>query len=186
MATLKKSLPELTEQLLDAIDRVTESAHDLLSDPDYSPHDAATAETLGSLMNINHGLLVSLGVSHPRLDRVRELVDQLGVGYTKLTGAGGGGSAITLLKPQIQPSKLQALESMLDDEDFERFETTLGAEGDGVLWPSVLIDKDIDLDGFLAAENVEAIKLLVGDEPNSSGRGWKFWNTMETDEVNGI
>ncbi|KAG8525543.1 uncharacterized protein KY384_009187 [Bacidia gigantensis] len=181
VATLKKNLPDLTELLLNTIDKVTEAAHDLLNSPDYSPHDVATSETLGSLMNINHGLLVSLGVSHPRLDRIRELVDSCGVGYTKLTGAGGGGSAITLLKPKVQPTAMEDLEAKLDAENFERFELTLGTDGVGVLWPAVLKDQEIDLEGFLAAESVESIKELVGDHASEYGPGWKFWKTIEND-----
>jgi mevalonate kinase len=93
---------------------------------------------LGSLFSLNHGLLVSLGVSHPRLDRIVELVSDAGAGYTKLTGAGGGGCAITLLDPAASPAALQRLYTQLDDEGFERFETELGGEGVGVLWPAIL------------------------------------------------
>ena len=55
-------------------------------------------DELLELVRINHGLLVSLGVSHPGLELVKSLSDSLGVGSTKLTGAGGGGCSLTLLK----------------------------------------------------------------------------------------
>ena len=179
VAMLKTALPDVTELILNAIDKVTESAHALLTSDGFSHADRATTETLGSLMNINHGLLVSLGVSHPRLERIRELVDYAGVGYTKLTGAGGGGSAITLLKPDSSPDKLKDLESKLDAEDFERFETTLGGEGVGVLWPALLRGKEIDLEGFLGADSEEAIEMLVGASRREQNQRWQFWRVAE-------
>lgn len=92
--------PVLTESILNTIGHVTESAHKLLTSPDFDPKSPAALKHLGELVTINHGLLVSLGVSHPKLERIRELIDHTGIGWTKLTGAGGGGCAITILKPQ--------------------------------------------------------------------------------------
>jgi mevalonate kinase len=105
VATLKNAHPALVENILDAIGRVTESAHELLTSSDFDPTSPAALKHLGDLITINHGLLVSLGVSHPKLERIRELIDHTGIGWTKLTGAGGGGCAITILKPQ--PTSLQ-------------------------------------------------------------------------------
>lgn len=181
VAALKTAYPEVTDLILSAINQVTESAHELLASSDFTPEDAATTEKLGSLMNINHGLLVSLGVSHPKLERIRELVESEGAGYTKLTGAGGGGSAITLLKPGISAGKLADLEARLDAEEFERFETTLGGEGVGILWPAVLRGEEIDLKAFLGAEGEQAIEMLVGADKHKEGRVWKFWKVAEDD-----
>lgn len=100
VATLKTNHPALTENILDAIGLVTESAHKLLTSPGFDPSSHASLKHLGDLITINHGLLVSLGVSHPKLERIRELIDHTGIGWTKLTGAGGGGCAITIIKPQ--------------------------------------------------------------------------------------
>lgn len=47
-------------------------------------------------MNINHELLCSLGVGHPSLTIVCQQSREAGFA-SKLTGAGGGGCAITLL-----------------------------------------------------------------------------------------
>lgn len=48
------------------------------------------------LFCINHALLCSLGVGHPALDKVYEASASVSRAC-KLTGAGGGGCAITLL-----------------------------------------------------------------------------------------
>jgi mevalonate kinase len=103
VATLKSAHPDLTENILNSIGMVTESAHRLLTSPDFDPKSPTALKHLGELVTINHGLLVSLGVSHPKLERIREIIDHTGIGWTKLTGAGGGGCAITILRPQPVP-----------------------------------------------------------------------------------
>ncbi|KAK0297154.1 Mevalonate kinase [Friedmanniomyces endolithicus] len=128
---LKTAHPEVTGLVFDAIDSITRSAHSIVTGE--NPGSEASITHLGELMNVNHGLLTSLGVSHPRLERLRYLVNESGVGWTKLTGAGGGGCAITLLKPGAssssdshlngdgaQGSALQELERQLEAEGFAK------------------------------------------------------------------
>jgi mevalonate kinase len=163
---LKKKHPEITELVLESIHKVTKSAHKLITSDDFDPDDPRSLETLGELITVNHGLLVSLGVSHPKLERIRALIDHAGIGWTKLTGAGGGGCAITILKPECLLDEIEGsdgaphptqnssstpktrkrsgsmvlhnLRSELEKEGFEIFPTTLAGDGVGVLWPAVL------------------------------------------------
>ncbi|KAF1832912.1 mevalonate kinase [Decorospora gaudefroyi] len=235
VANLLNGHPALTENILNAIGLVTESAHNFLISPDFDPTSPDSLQYLGELVTINHGLLVSLGVSHPKLERIRELIDHTGIGWTKLTGAGGGGCAITILKPQppmltnghangthnhdtssdesdtssepddpdcgasiistgtkLKYKILDSLEVKLENEGFEKFETTLAGDGVGVLWPAVLHNgneeeggEEIDQEKFLKAEGTVGIERLVGV---ASGRrkdvrevreGWKFWRPWE-------
>jgi mevalonate kinase len=53
-------------------------------------------ETLGRLMDINHGLLSALGVSARTLDNMVWAARDGGARGAKLTGAGGGGSIVAL------------------------------------------------------------------------------------------
>lgn len=201
VAHFKKTQPMIANHILDAIDHVTESAHAVISAPDFDSKDSSTLAKLGELASINHGLLVSLGVSHPRIERLRQLVDVAGVGWTKLTGAGGGGCAFAILKPEdpvmagedvpvaeAKPSRSQALhtlEQQLETEGYEKYETTLGGEGVGVLWPAVLHNgsdevggEEIDQDKFVAAVDREGVEQLVGvrgGEKGAKREGWKFW-----------
>lgn len=182
---LKDAHPKLVGSILDAIDKVTNTSAGLIEEDDFDTQSEESLRRVGELMTINHGLLVSLGVSHPRLERVRELVDHQGIGWTKLTGAGGGGCSITLLKPGVEREKLDTLEEQLDREGYQKFETTLGGDGVGVLWPAVLkngMDEDdeggmeIDLEKFLSAEGNEGVERLVGVHGGAGEReGWKFW-----------
>ncbi|SLM37443.1 mevalonate kinase [Lasallia pustulata] len=182
VGSLMKAQPEITDSILDSIDKVTESAHRVLSDRSFGKNSHNSAETFGELIKINHGLLVSLGVSHPRLERIRELVDSTGAGWTKLTGAGGGGCAITLLKPDVESEVLKDLEERFVAEDFERYKVTLGGDGVGVLWPAVLRNgseeeggEEIDQEKFLNADGRDGVERLVGVGVHEKREGWKFW-----------
>lgn len=184
VAKLKETHPMVTGAILDAIDKVSASAADLINGDIFEEDEVEGQKQIGQLMSINHGLLVSLGVSHPRLERVRELVDHAGIGWTKLTGAGGGGCAITLMKDDISAERLHKLEQDLDKEGYQRFETTLGGDGVGVLWPAVLkngTDEDdeggveIDQEKFLNAVGNDGVEDLVGVGKDGEREGWKFW-----------
>ena len=185
VAKLRNTHPKLVGSILDAIDKVTESGATLIDEDDFDNEEPESLRKVGELMNINHGLLVALGVSHPRLERVRELVDHEGIGWSKLTGAGGGGCSITLLKPGVVRQKLDRLENQLEEEGYVKFEATLAGDGVGVLWPAVLrngLDEDeeggmeIDEEKFLKAEGNEGVEKLVGVHGDGGEReGWKFW-----------
>jgi mevalonate kinase len=182
VGTLKKTHPIVTDAMLDTIDQVTLSAHRLVSSPEFSRDPDAALAYFGDLIRINHGLLVSLGVSHPRLERIRELVDYADIGWTKLTGAGGGGCAITILRSDAEEEKLHELMTKLDEENFERYEMVLGGDGVGVLWPAVLHNgseeeggEEIDQQKFENAIDNKGIEELVGVGVYDRRDSWKFW-----------
>lgn len=186
VARLRDKHPKLVGAILDAVDRATRSATELLESPEFDSEQEESLEQVGELMTINHGLLVSLGVSHPRLERVREMVDHEGIGWTKLTGAGGGGCSITLLRPGVEAATMRKLDERLDRENYRRFGTTLGGDGVGVLWPAVLKNgledddeqggMEIDVDKFLNADGMSGVERLVGVDGGSRGEGWKYWS----------
>ncbi|CAF9923144.1 MAG: hypothetical protein GOMPHAMPRED_002747 [Gomphillus americanus] len=182
VATLKKTQPVITGLILEAIDKVTESAIDVVSSDGFDATDPVSMGTLGQLVNVNHGLLASLGVSHPKLEKIRELTDAANIGYTKLTGAGGGGCAITLIKPGCDQSRVKILDEQLDAAGFKRYETQLGGDGVGVLFPAILKNdseeeggEEIDQEKFLNAEGREGVEKLVGVGLHQKREGWKFW-----------
>ncbi|BFZ60212.1 Mevalonate kinase [Saitoella coloradoensis] len=156
------ALPGVAGPIHEAIHGISEKATTLLLSP---PSQQEFVEELSQLVRINHGLLDALGVSHPALENVRRLSSKLGVGETKLTGAGGGGCAITLLKHDVQEQKLRELEERLREEGYEMYEVTLGGSGVGVLRESGVEEAE-----FLGAEGREGVEDLVG-----RGRAWEFW-----------
>ncbi|KAL9028699.1 MAG: hypothetical protein Q9196_002983 [Gyalolechia fulgens] len=192
VAAMKRAYPAVTEPILEAISKITESAHELISSPGFDGNDGGSVKTLGDLMKINHGLLAALGVSHPKLERIRDIVDSVGVGWTKLTGAGGGGCAITLLSSKASPSILKSLEEQLCDEGFEKYETKLGGDGVGVLWPAVLHEGSEDEGGavideaqFVGADARGVERAFgVGISADEKQDGWKFWSNVGGPQVN--
>ncbi|KAF1982348.1 mevalonate kinase [Aulographum hederae CBS 113979] len=117
---LREKHPAIAAHILDAINDITATAHELISSEDFDEKDPTTLKTLGELASVNHGLLVALGVSHPKLERIRALIDHAGIGWTKLTGAGGGGCAITLLRPDatIESEHSPISPSFSSDQDY--------------------------------------------------------------------
>ncbi|KAL9112391.1 MAG: hypothetical protein Q9227_003233 [Pyrenula ochraceoflavens] len=205
VAERKRVHPEITEKTLDSIHEVTMSAHRLINSKNFDPSSMHDLDHLGTLFTMNHGHLVSLGVSHPKLEYIREVVDYSGIGWTKLTGAGGGGCAITLLKPltdssgsedtdgkssdstsdlAASTSAADNLESKLVEAGFEQYKVTLGTNGVGILYPAVLKNgtsdeqggEEIDQQKFLNAKGSEGIEQLVGVGLQQKRDAWKFWD----------
>lgn len=182
VATMVKKYPEVSQATLNTIGQVATSAHALIASDDFDPENEDKLENLGEMFRMNHGYLVSLGVSHPKLEHIREMVDHHDIGWTKLTGAGGGGCAITLLKQNVEPTVLRDLERKFNDAGFEQYRVTLGGDGVGLLYPAVLHNgtdeaggEEIDQQKFLKAEGPEAIEQLVGVGVTQKREEWKFW-----------
>ncbi|MDI9643744.1 MAG: mevalonate kinase [Candidatus Verstraetearchaeota archaeon] len=85
---LRESYAEIISPILQSIGRITERAKAALAEEDLP--------TLGRLMNINHGLLDSLGVSTKALNDMVYSARFAGAVGSKMTGAGGGGCMIAL------------------------------------------------------------------------------------------
>jgi mevalonate kinase len=79
------------EAMFDAAGSIADSARQSLS--------IGLTETLGPLMNANHGILKKMGVSSPELDMLVETARAAGAGGAKLSGGGRGGNMIALATP---------------------------------------------------------------------------------------
>lgn len=89
---------------------------------------------------------------------------------------------MTLLRPNVDKKAIRKLEGQLADEGFEKYETTLGSDGVGVLMPAVLRNgtdeeggEEIDQQKFENAVGTEGIERLVGVGVQERREGWKFW-----------
>jgi len=99
---LKSTFPVLIENIMKTIGELTERALDALKREDL--------KSLGKLMDINHGLLSSLGVSTRELDIMVYAAREAGALGAKLTGAGGGGCIIAIVPRDKLENVISAIE----------------------------------------------------------------------------
>ena len=98
--------------ILEAIQSISDEARRALADPELPRDSFLPALSVSDqskcslicgieynqvLMDENHRHLVSLGVSHPTLETIRERTKTPYNLTTKLTGAGGGGCTVSLV-----------------------------------------------------------------------------------------
>lgn len=141
--------PNIIRPILLAMGQLAVRGAEILDSLDDKNYDE-----LVELVRVNHGLLVSLGVSHPGLEIIRSLSDSLDVGSTKLTGAGGGGCALTILKRNTSEVTVEKFKCQLESEhSYSTYQTDLGGIG-----CSLLTNKAIPV------ECLEQIYELFGDE----------------------
>nr|AUN37954.1 cystathionine gamma-lyase 2 [Ganoderma lucidum] len=145
VARKKAAEPQAVGQLLDAIQAISNEARRALADPDV-PRDVLLSG-LSALIDENHAHLVQLGVSHPSLEAIRSKTAAAPYALsTKLTGAGGGGCAVTLVPDDFHDEKLQGLISALLTDGFQPYVTAVGGSGLGILSPYDDIAADPDAD----------------------------------------
>ncbi|XP_066149241.1 uncharacterized protein Mvk isoform X2 [Euwallacea fornicatus] len=129
VAVLKNLFPNVIEPVLDAMDSLTVNAVDAVKKIDSAAGDADKLEKgfdeWKTLIQINHSLLTALGVSHPKLEEINMILSKNGL-IGKLTGAGGGGFAISILPPSFDP---EAVIRILKEHDFGVILTKLGGAG---------------------------------------------------------
>ncbi|KAJ6570174.1 Cys/Met metabolism PLP-dependent enzyme-domain-containing protein [Mycena vulgaris] len=134
VGALKTNEPELVDGILKSIQSISDEARRALADPELSRAELLSA--LSALINENHQHLVTLGVSHPSLETIRATTGAAPYGLsTKLTGAGGGGCAVTLVPDDVQEAALTALMAELTQEKFVPYLTSVGGSGLGILSP---------------------------------------------------
>lgn len=164
VASLAARYGPTVESILEAMERLAAHAYELMVR--LQCDRAALAE----LVRVNHGLLVALGVLHPCLEQVRLIADRRALGATKLTGAGGGGCAITLLGEDVDAAAVSAARSEFAAAGFECFDATLGGRGVGMLRdaPALVFAPD----QFAACATRDLIEAMVGA---SVLDGWRYW-----------
>ncbi|XP_033025353.1 mevalonate kinase isoform X3 [Lacerta agilis] len=91
--------PAIMEPVLASIDAISQECEDVLKAMADRPSQEHYL-VLEELIDINQHHLDVIGVSHSSLDRVCQVTASHGL-HSKLTGAGGGGCAITLLRPGV-------------------------------------------------------------------------------------
>ncbi|KAJ2856318.1 Mevalonate kinase [Coemansia erecta] len=124
---LRDKFPAVIDPLLESIHGISIRAAELFQATD-ARIDELEAQ-LRDIIGLNHGLLATLGVSHPSLERIREIT-AAGDLASKLTGAGGGGCALTLVPHSAAGSKSESkVVADLENEGFQCYRTAVGGPG---------------------------------------------------------
>ncbi|KAL4379758.1 hypothetical protein GQ457_02G039090 [Hibiscus cannabinus] len=89
---------------------------------------SANEEKLGELMEMNQGLLFSIGVSHASIETILQTTMKYKLA-SKLTGAGGGGCVLTLLPTHVSGAVIDKLVEELESFGFQCFTAGIGGKG---------------------------------------------------------
>lgn len=120
--------PTIMTPVLDSVDAISCTCEKVLSEMTCEPITGEHYNILEELIDINQHHLNVMGVGHPVLDTLCRVTLARGL-HSKLTGAGGGGCGITLLRPETDAFVVQSATQDLRDCGFDCWETSIGGPG---------------------------------------------------------
>ncbi|XP_040897317.1 mevalonate kinase [Toxotes jaculatrix] len=120
--------PPIMTPVLDSVDAISCTCEKVLSGMTCEPITGEHYNILEELIDINQHHLNVMGVGHPALDKLCQVTLTRGL-HSKLTGAGGGGCGITLLRPETDSFIVQSTIQDLRDCGFDCWETSIGGPG---------------------------------------------------------
>ncbi|KAK0148523.1 Mevalonate kinase [Merluccius polli] len=120
--------PSIINPVLDSVDAISCTCEKTLAEMTSEPITGEHYNVLEELIDINQTQLNVMGVGHPSLDTLCRVTLARGL-HSKLTGAGGGGCGITLLRPETDSSVVQSTVQDLRDCGYECWETSIGGPG---------------------------------------------------------
>jgi mevalonate kinase len=126
VVNLKNKYGDLLNSIFDAMGYLVDDVVNIL---ESEKTETEKFQELSLLVSINNNLLRSIGVSHPRLEKIFNIAESHGFN-AKLTGAGAGGCAFVLL-----PSNYEGTENyrkMCEDltrNDYQIMATIIGGSG---------------------------------------------------------
>ncbi|KAJ3300298.1 hypothetical protein HK104_002117, partial [Borealophlyctis nickersoniae] len=125
----KERFPHLMNHLLEAVQAVSDECKSVFESLEKASVTLQHVnDTMDSLIDINHSVLDAYGVSHPSLERVRQITARHNL-RSKLTGAGGGGCALTFVRSDSPREAVRLAHAELEKEGFECYETSVGCPG---------------------------------------------------------
>ncbi|OCU01680.1 mevalonate kinase [Xenopus laevis] len=130
--------PDIMEPVLSSIHAVSQECQRVLKEMTAGlSMDHYTV--LEELIDINQHHLNVIGVGHSSLETICQVTKSHGL-HSKLTGAGGGGCAITLLRTDTDHAVVETVKQELTNYGFQCWETSIGALGVSVHLPSSLTE----------------------------------------------
>ncbi|XP_067680941.1 mevalonate kinase-like isoform X1 [Haliotis asinina] len=119
--------PDIIEPVLNSIEAISHRCEEVLAKMADSPSNDLY-ETLEDLIDINQCHLGALQVNHSALEEIVRTAAKYNL-HAKLTGAGGGGCAFILLKPDTPLKTVSDIKSEFATMKFQCWETSVGSPG---------------------------------------------------------
>ncbi|CAL8262958.1 unnamed protein product [Boreogadus saida] len=120
--------PSIINPVLDSVDAISCTCEKTLAEMTSEPITGEHYNVLEELIDINQSQLCVLGVGHPSLDTLCRVTLTHGL-HSKLTGAGGGGCGITLLRPETDAAVVRDTVRDLQACGYDCWETSIGGPG---------------------------------------------------------
>ncbi|EEB09646.1 mevalonate kinase Erg12 [Schizosaccharomyces japonicus yFS275] len=159
VAKLVQDMPAPMRALMATIDSVSKSAVELLCSRQLAREQLLPK--IGQLVELNQKLLECLHVSHPTLERVIDAAKR--IGWTKLTGAGGGGCAYTVLRGADIEDDVNEVIEQLRSLGNETYAVELGGPGAAV-WVAPIDEK--------TSTQTDAFFTRI----QQSDQSWAYWS----------
>jgi len=131
---VRDNLAEYPEEIKSILDRIHIISTECIQLFLESPSDEVLHSRLETLIDENQLLLCKIGVGHSSLDLICDITAKYGF-HSKLTGAGGGGCSLTLLRNDTSASLVNAMKKELEEKGFDCFQAAIGGSGVLVQFP---------------------------------------------------
>ncbi|CAN7125458.1 unnamed protein product [Brassica rapa subsp. narinosa] len=119
--------PEAMNYVFNAVDSISKEVAAIIQTKD-DISVTEKEESVKELMEMNQGLLESMGVSHSSIDTVIQTTLKHKL-TSKLTGAGGGGCVLTLLPTLVSGTVVEKVVEELESSGFQCFTASIGGKG---------------------------------------------------------
>ncbi|CAH1405218.1 unnamed protein product [Nezara viridula] len=131
VSTLLEICPEATQSILESMDVIAMKFLEYAQEIKKATEKLDVLQhyrRLEVLIDLQHGHLRTLGVSHPRLEEICFITNRRGL-HSKLTGAGGGGNSFTLIPPDAAEDTIKQTIQDLKTSGFLVDDIVLNGEG---------------------------------------------------------
>ncbi|XP_014669239.1 PREDICTED: mevalonate kinase-like isoform X2 [Priapulus caudatus] len=119
--------PEIIRPMLESMEALVVKALDTMQGFENSDANVCY-DILEELIDINQSQLNVLGVGHLSLEHICLLCQQNDF-HCKLTGAGGGGCAFVLIRPDASKEKVKTLIKSIEEAGYMSWLTSIGGSG---------------------------------------------------------
>ncbi|KAG5518610.1 hypothetical protein PMAC_003008 [Pneumocystis sp. 'macacae'] len=164
---LYENYKDIISCIFDSIDHISMNFKLLYEESQKFGDCYLNRQQVGTLMRINHDLLCALGVGHEKFEKIVKIVNDYNIGWTKLTGAGGGGCVVILLREELNDHDIRKFQLELISNGFDVYKVILGDKGVGIL------NCDDDLyKKFIGIKNREQFMDFLEFQKT---KHWKYW-----------